>query len=80
MEKRDLVRKSSGRTEGVAKFDTVCAADLIALREAVRLDLKVNPSRGKLRNERLSGEVTTGVLSSIKLDGSNVLISMSRSG
>ena len=47
--KRDLVRKSSGCTDGVAKFETDCAADLIALSDAVRFDLKVDPSLGNVR-------------------------------
>jgi hypothetical protein len=47
--KRDLVRKSSGCTDGVAKFETDCAADLIALSDAVRFDLKVDPNLGNVR-------------------------------
>jgi hypothetical protein len=42
----DRVRKSSACTEGVAKVDTVCAADLIARKEAVRFDLKLDFRRG----------------------------------
>ena len=43
--KRDRVRKSSGWTEGVANVETDCAADLMARKDAVRFDLKVDPRR-----------------------------------
>lgn len=46
----DCVRKSSDWTDELVKLETVCAADLRARREAVRLDLKVVPSFG---NDRL---------------------------
>lgn len=42
------MKKSSECRDGVAKFDTVCAADFMARNEAVRFDLK-DPSR---RNDR----------------------------
>lgn len=48
---RDRVKKSSEWTDGVAKFDTVCAADFMARNEAVKFDLKVDPSRGNGRDE-----------------------------
>lgn len=48
-EKRDRVKKSSDWTDGLAKLETVWAADLRARKEAVRLDLKVNPSFGNDR-------------------------------
>jgi hypothetical protein len=66
MVKRDRVRKSSGWTEGVAKVETECAADLIARNDAVRLDLKVEPRRGKDPNEadRFAG-VDSGVTGSL---------------
>jgi hypothetical protein len=38
-EKRDLVRKSSDGRLGAVKFENARAADLIACRDAVRLDL-----------------------------------------
>jgi hypothetical protein len=43
--------------EGVAKVDTVCAADLIALRDAVRFDLNVDLSRGRVRGKPVDLEV-----------------------
>lgn len=48
MVKNERLRKSSGWTEGDAKVETVCAADLIARSEAVRFDLN-DPRRGKDR-------------------------------
>lgn len=50
MVNRERVRKSSCWIGGVAKAETVCAADLIARNEAVRFDLNVDPRRGNDRD------------------------------
>ena len=53
------VKKSSGWTDGVAKVETDCAADLIARNDAVRFDLKEDLSRGNGRVEGLRFAVAT---------------------
>jgi hypothetical protein len=76
--KRDRVRKSSGCTDGVAKFDTDCAADLIALSEAVRFDLKLDPNRGKPRDVVLFLVDTEG--GDRKMESRESTTSVSKSG
>ena len=53
MVKNDCGRRSSGGGAGVVNRDIVCAADLMARNEAVKLDRNVDPRPG---NERGGGD------------------------
>lgn len=59
------MRKSSGWTEGVANVETDCAADLMARKDAVRFDLKVDPRRPN-EADRFAG-TASGVAGSLSL-------------